>query len=238
MKTAVIIGASSGIGAALADVLSANGYRLGLTGRRLPMLEQVKARLPNEALVQQMDVTDVSRAETQFLELVQQLGRVDLVIISAGVGHLNPDLDVGLEMETIQTNVNGFTVLSTAAFKHFTEQGRGHLVGLSSIAALRGGAAAPAYNASKAYISNYLEALRVRAAKQGLDIAVTDIRPGFVDTDMAQGEGLFWVASPETAAAQIYRAIQTKQRCAYVTKRWRLIAWILQMAPGWLYNRL
>ena len=238
MKRAIIIGASSGIGAALAEVLDREGYRLGLAARRLPLLEDLQARLTNVAVVKRLDVADVSHAETQFLELVQALGGVDLVVISAGVGRLNPDLAAAPELETIQINVSGFAVLSGAAFRYFAEQGRGHLVGLSSIAALRGGSAAPAYNASKAFISNYLEGLRVKAAKQGVDIAVTDVRPGFVDTAMAQGEGLFWVAPPEKAAAQIYRAIQTRRHRVYVTRRWRLVAWVLLAAPGWLYRRM
>jgi len=108
----------------------------------------------------------------------------------------------------------------------------------SSIAAIRGGGDAPAYNASKAFVSNYLEGLRQMAAKMKLPLTVTDIKPGFVDTVMAQGEGLFWVAPAEKAAKQILEAVEKKKDHAYVTKRWRLVAWVLKLLPGRLYCKI
>ncbi len=108
---------------------------------------------------------------------------------------------------------------------------------ISSIAAIRGGEA-PSYNASKAFVSNYLQGLCYLNAKSKNNVVVTDIQPGFVDTAMAQGDGLFWVASPQKAAAQIFTAIKKKKRHAYITKRWRLIGWILKILPDFLYNKL
>lgn len=230
-KTAIIIGASSGIGRALAELLSKNGYVLGLTGRRVTLLKDLAQKLPNKAIIKEMDVSDPLKAKQQFDDLLQQLGNTELVIISAGTGHLNPDLEPSFELETINTNVSGFTVISGAAFNHFKKRKKGHLVGISSILALRGSAGAPAYSASKAYMSNYLEGLRLKALKENIGITVTEIRPGYVDTAMAQGDRLFWVASPKKAALQIFNAILAKKSCAYVTKRWRLIAW-------WLYCRM
>ncbi|HLA50420.1 MAG TPA: oxidoreductase, partial [Thermodesulfovibrionia bacterium] len=96
----------------------------------------------------------------------------------------------------------------------------------------------PAYNASKAFMSNYLEGLRQKTIKLKIPIVVTDIQPGFVNTAMAKGEGLFWVASPEKAAKQIFKAIESKKRHAYITKRWRIIAWLLTISPDWFYNKL
>jgi len=93
------------------------------------------------------------------------MGGVDLVVISAGTGHLNDGLDWDLENEAIKTNVTGFAVMANVAMKHFVKRGSGHLVGISSIAALRGGRQAPAYNASKAFESNYLEGLRQKVRK-------------------------------------------------------------------------
>lgn len=133
---------------------------------------------------------------------------------------------------------NHAAAIVNVAYRHFVKAGEGHLVDISSIAAIRGSREAPAYNASKAFMSNYLEGLRNRAIKAGLPIAVTDIQPGFVDTDMAKGEGLFWVAPPQKAARQIYKAIQRKARRAYVTKRWGLIAWLLKVLPDALHARL
>ena len=128
--------------------------------------------------------------------------------------------------------------IANAAFKYFYNQGSGHIVGISSIAAIRGSGEAPAYNASKAFVSNYLEGLRQKARKSGIAITVTEIQPGFVNTAMAKGEGLFWVSSPGKAGQQILKAVNSKKKHAYITKRWRLIAWLLKIIPGWIYNKL
>ena len=170
--------------------------------------------------------------------LIEEMGGVDLIIISSGTGFINPDLNWAMEEETLDVNVTGFAALANVAFHHFLQAGRGHLVGISSIAAIRGSAVAPAYNASKAFVSNYLEGLRIRARKIGLPILVTDIQPGFVDTAMAKGQGLFWVAPPQKAARQIYNAIQRKANHAYVTKRWAVIGLLFKVLPYSLYSRL
>lgn len=136
------------------------------------------------------------------------------------------------------TNVLGFSVIAVTAMRHFMAEGSDHLVAISSNAGLRGGRCAPAYNASKAFISNYLEGLRQRVTQARLPITVTDVRPGYVDTDMAKGSGQFWVASPRAAAAQIVRAIHRRQACVYVSRRWRLIAWLLKLMPERLYRQI
>jgi short-subunit dehydrogenase len=122
--------------------------------------------------------------------------------------------------------------------KQFIKQGSGHLVGISSIASIRGGRAAPSYNASKAYESNYLEGLRQKVKNMALPITVTEIIPGFVDTAMAKGEGIFWSAPPHKAAVQIFEAIGAKKSKAYITKRWSVIAWFLKLLPSFIYERL
>ena len=114
----------------------------------------------------------------------------------------------------------------------------GHLVAISSVGGLRGSRQAPSYNASKAFQINYLEALKQKATFLNIAVSITDIRPGFVETDMAKGEGLFWVASVNKAARQIFDAILNKKEIAYITRRWRLIAAILTRIPGILYSRM
>jgi short-subunit dehydrogenase len=106
------------------------------------------------------------------------------------------------------------------------------------VAGLRGSRQAPAYSATKSYQINYLEGLRQKAKKEKSGITVTDVRPGFVDTPMAKSPVKFWVAPVEKAADQIYLAIQQKRNIVYVTKRWRLIAWIIKIIPGFIYSRL
>ena len=233
---AVIIGATSGIGYHLAKVLSNDGYVVGITGRRSPLLEKLKSELPTQAFIQEMDVTNTD-AQQKLHGLIDAMQGIDLLIVCAGTGSNDPEIPWQAEKETIDTNVLGFTAMANAAFHHFKQQGSGHLVGISSIAAIRGGDA-PAYHASKAFVSNYLQGLRYLIAKSGMPITVTDVQPGFVDTAMAQGEGLFWVASPEKAATQIYDAIKKNKKHVYVTKRWRLIGWVMKLMPEKIYNKL
>jgi short-subunit dehydrogenase len=238
MKRAIVIGASSGIGKELAIVLSQNGLAVGLMARRIDLLQELTGNLPNRAFSRQADISDYPQAMASLENLIEEMGGVDLVVISSGVGFINPDLDWAKEKETIDVNVIGFAAMANVAFRHFVKAGSGHLVGISSIAAIRGSGGAPAYAASKAFMSNYLEGLRISARRAGLPIAVTDIQPGFVDTALAKGPRLFWVASPQKAARQIYEAIRRKARHAYVTRRWSVIGWILKFLPYFIYSKL
>jgi short-subunit dehydrogenase len=206
--------------------------------RRIGLLEELRNSLPNPSFPKQADISDSSYAMAILENLISEMGGVDLIIISSGTGFINPDLNWAMEKKTLDVNVSGFTAMANVAFRHFVQAGQGHLVGISSIAAIRGSRVAPAYSASKAFMSNYLEGLRVRARKAGLPILVSDIQPGFVDTVMAQGPRLFWVASPQKAARQIYEAIQRKEKHAYVTKRWAVIGWLLKVLPDFLYAKL
>ena len=92
-------------------------------------------------------------------------------------------------------------------------------------------------NASKAYMSIYMDGMRFNIAKKKLPITVSDIRPGFVDTELSRG-GVFWVATPKQAAKSIYKAILKKKKVAYITPRWRLIAGLLHLLPDRLYHRI
>ncbi|TLU82232.1 MAG: SDR family NAD(P)-dependent oxidoreductase, partial [Chlorobium sp.] len=233
----IIIGATSGIGRALALLYIRNGWVAGITGRRKELLAQFRQKYGANVHTQVMDVAVTAMARKQFNELVAAMGGVDLVIISAGTGYLDPSLPWDKELETLQTNITGFASIAHAAFEVFMRQGYGHLAGISSIASVRGGTA-PAYNASKAFVSNYLQGFRCLAAKEKLNVYVTDILPGFVDTAMAKGDGLFWVASAETAAGAIFRGIRKKKRRVWIKGRWRFIALLLQYMPERLYYSL
>lgn len=236
-KKAVIMGASSGIGKELAKILSGNGYIVGLVARRINLLDELQKELPNKSFVKQIDVSKPQDAEIKFQEMITEMGGVDLVVISSGYGDLNYKLKWSIEKETIDVNVTGFALIAGISMRHFMERGSGHLVGISSIAALRGQGDGPSYAASKAFVSNYLEGLRHIAIKSCKLIYVTDVQPGFVKTPMSKGNNLFWISTAEKAANQIYHAIAKKKTHAYITKRWRLIAWLLKAAPDWIYYK-
>lgn len=238
MATALIVGASSGIGRCLAVQLAARGYDLGLVARREPLLRELAQALPGRAEIAALDVADVAVVSNRLPALIQALGRVDLYVYCAGIGHLNPDLAPELELETIGVNVQGFVNTTILMARVFEQQGAGHIVGISSLAALRGSAAAPAYGASKAFMSNYLEALSFRYAASGQAIHVTDVQPGFVDTAMAKSPVKFWVASPEKAARQILAAVDARKRSVVVTRRWHAYAWLMRVLPAGVLARL
>ncbi len=237
MKKAIIIGGTSGIGKGLAEILIKNNWTVGITGRRIELLNEIREKSKNKILIQQHDITDIKSSDIKMEALYNQLETVDLVIVSSGISELNQELDWKIENIVIQTNVNGIAKVYEFMFSKFKKQGYGHLVGISSIAALRGNRHCPSYSASKAFQANYLEALRCISKNEKLNIKITDVQPGFVDTPMAKGEGQFWVASVDKASSQIYSAILKQKRKVYITKRWRLIVWIMKLAPSWVLEK-
>jgi short-subunit dehydrogenase len=234
MRTAVIVGASSGIGEALARELHRAGWRLALLARRLDRLETIRQSLSAETTVHGFDVTQADAGAT-FGQVLEKIGGADLVIISAGAGHNNLELRPDLDAETVSVNVLGFMAIARSAMRHFMKRGKGHLVGISSVAALRGNRAA-AYAASKAFQSVYLDGVRDLAKHKGLPITVTEVQPGAVDTDMLKPERPFpsiirklLVVTPAKAARQIFQAIDQQKSHAYITKRYALIALVLKL---------
>jgi short-subunit dehydrogenase len=238
MKKAIVVGASSGIGRELALILSKKGYAVGVMARRIQLLDELRNQVGSELFVKQIDVSDAETAMKTLADFIKEMGGADLIVISAGTGDIYRGLDWRLEKEIIGTNVTGFAAVANVAIRHFTERGSGHLVGISSIAALRGGRRATAYNASKAFESNYMEGLRQKVTRLRLPITITDVKPGYVKTAMAKGNRIFWAAPADVAAIQIYDAIERKKSHAYITRRWRLIAWLLKVLPDPVYKRL
>ena len=238
MKKAIIIGATSGIGKGLAKILAENNYKVGITGRRTQLLDELKSQNPNLYFIRSFDITDTKIIAENLDSLTAEIGGLDLLIISSGTGDFNEKLAFEIEKQTIETNIAGFTCVANWAFNYFEHQKSGHLVAITSVGGLRGSRIAPAYNASKAYQINYLEGLRQKAKKLKHPIFVTDVRPGFVDTAMAKGEGQFWVATVDKASKQIFDAINHKKNIVYVTKRWKLIAMILKRIPRQIYDRM
>jgi len=238
MKKVIIIGASSGIGEAMADVFARHGYILGLTARRIELLNKIQSRLNTKSYVKYMDLLKPEESINGLEELIKEMGGVDIIIINSGTGHEGKILDFQKERTAIDVNVLGFTAMAIAAANYFEKKGEGHIVGISSIAALRPYRSAPAYGASKAYISFYLEGLRHKFAQQKQNILITDIKPGYVYTPLTQHhEKMIWVSTAQKAAEQIYDAVAKKKKHAYITKRWFILAWLLRITPNFIYNR-
>ena len=233
----IIIGASSGIGKELALLYAARGDRVAITGRRAELLEAVRLEYPDQIITRCFDATQKDNRQ-QLESLIGELGGMDLLIYNAGFGEASPELAWEAEQLTVGTNVVGFAALINFGFNWICRQGYGHLALTSSVAGVRGNSWAPAYSASKAFMSNYAEGLQIKAARLKKDIVVTDIRPGFVDTKLLKWKKRFWMSSPQKAARQIVAAIDRKKRIAYITKRWWLIAQVMKLLPYPLYRRL
>ncbi len=236
-KKVIIIGASSGMGREMAMGYAAAGWRVGITGRRGVLLQELADRFPAQVRIQVFDVTGPDNI-AQLEQLIAALGGMDLLIYNSGYGEPADTIDPVIERQTTQVNVNGFAEIVAYAVNYFIRQGHGHIAATSSVAALRGNSFAPAYSASKAYMSTYMEGLYMKAKRMGWPLTITDLRPGFVATKMARGNGRFWVAPPEKAAAQMMRAISKKRFRVYITRRWWLVAQLVRWLPGFIYHRI
>lgn len=236
---AVIIGATSGIGRSLAHVLSNNGYVIGVTGRRTELLESLRDEIAGQVFIKTMDVTDMDEARRLLQALYDEMGGFDLIILNAGVGSRNREYQWEPENYTVSVNVTGFVAMAHLSYQLFQKQGYGHVIGISSVAAHLSDGRSTSYSASKAFVSNYLKGLDYKARWSNVDIAVTCIEPGFIDTPMTKGQhGMFWIIPADKAALLIYKAIQKKKHHAYVPGRWRLMVWLLHLIPDAAFRHL
>lgn len=228
MKKVIIIGASSGIGKSLALLYAKQGNQVCITGRRLSLLQEIQQQYPDKVSISTFDVNALQN-DSQLDQLVKELGGLDILVYSSGVGEFNKYLDFSIEKKMIDTNVTAFTQIADWSFNYFQKQSKGSFASITSVAGMMGSRHAPAYNASKAYQINYLIGLRQKAARLRLPLSFTDLRTGFVDTPMAKAAGKFWVASADKAAKQIASAINRKASVAYITKRWRFVGFFLKI---------
>lgn len=239
MKRAIIIGATSGIGRSLAQKLHQEGYFVGITGRRIERLEEIKQSLGNDRiLIQKMDVIEFDESISILKSMVGEMGGNDIFIYNSGIGGIYQERE--RELEVLDTNARGFLNLARWMFDYYRDNElKGQIVGVSSIMKIRGYRKTAAYCATKAFMSSYMQGLRHLSAVKKLGISITDIRPGFVMTEMTEkNRGMFWISTSEKAANQIFNAIKKKKKVAYITKRWNLIVPIFRFSPDFIYNRV
>lgn len=243
-QTAIVVGASSGIGAALVKRLAAQGCRVAAVARRRDELEKLAAGTSEtggggEVLPYVADVCEPQSVPELFATITGDLGGLDLVIYAAGV--MLPvqfeEYDATKDLEMLRTNLEGAVAWLNPAAQRFGRLKRGTIVGIGSVAGDRGRSGSPVYNASKAGLHTFLEALRNRVGRYG--VKVVTIKPGFVDTAMTKGlPGLFWLISPDRAAEIILRKARKGVVAAYVPARWRLVMLIIRSMPSFIFRRL
>lgn len=197
-----------------------------LWGEEKTYFDDICIASPTNTLALQVDISDTNSFNNAFKEVVKSFKNIDLAILCAGIGELNENLDIKLELTTLSTNVIGWTNVVDTLYNHFEKNGKGHLVAITSVGGLQPTPIAPSYSASKAFQINYTKSLQAKAKKTA--ITVTEIRPGLVDTRMAKGNGLFWVMPLEKVSKQIIKAIDNKKKLCIVTKRWRILNYIVK----------
>lgn len=222
----LIIGATSGIGNSLYSHYISCGNHVAIMGRRKNILDEICAANPAYTLAFPVNISNINSFNNAFEEVVKSFQNIDLAILCAGIGELNEPLDIKQELATLSTNVIGWTNAVDTLYNHFEKNGKGHLVTITSVGGLQPTPIAPSYSASKAFQINYTKSLQAKARKTA--ITITEIRPGLVDTRMAKGNGLFWVMPLEKVSKQIIRAIDTKKKLCIVTKRWRILNYIVK----------
>ena len=231
IKKAIIIGATSGIGRELAIAMSKDGIEVGITGRRELLLQELKKELKGHSHIRAFDVSE-ERASEILQELIAEMPDVDVIVVNAGLGKENLDLDIEKEEAIVDVNCRGFTTMAVTAFKHFEKVGGGHIVGISSMLAIRATWREIAYSASKSYVTAYLEGLRNLRSSKKLPIVITDIKPGFVSTPMVQEiEWRFWEAPADKAARQLWSLIRRRKEYGYITRRWAILGFLMKLMP-------
>lgn len=237
-KTAIIVGASSGIGLEVAKLLLADGWHLGVAARREEPLLELKAKAPNSVEVMTIDVTKPDAGE-RLQSLISQLGGMDLYFHASGIGKQNRTLAEDIELRTMETNAIGFTRMIGTAYRYFAERGAGHIAAISSIAGTKGLGPSPAYSASKALQATYLQALEQQANQRGLNIRFTDIRPGFVDTALLNDNFPYpMLMRPESVARDIVCSIYRHRHVRVIDYRYRILTFFWRLVPRWLWRRL
>ncbi len=243
VKRVVVVGATDGLGKALAAEYASRGAWVCLVGRGAEKLEVVRAELSGrhpDATVTSVhcDLRETSRLAPAFEEAIASIGHCDLFLYNAGVMRMGDGLTAEPEKdrETMEVNAVAAVEMLGLAANYFREARRGQIAAISSIAGDRGRKGNPAYNASKAALTTYLEGLRNRLFPFG--VTVSTVKPGFVGTKMTAGKpGLFWVAPPEEAARIIADRLERGHEVFYVYRRWGPFGLALRHVPRFLFKR-
>ncbi len=241
---AIVVGASSGIGAAMVKKLASQGYQVAALARRESLLkelcDEVNAQPGNGRVFYRVhNVTDYDEVPATFQNVVRDLGGLDLIVYAAGIQLpvMLDEYNFAKDRAMIDVNLLGAIAWLDETAVRFERDGKGQIVGISSVAGDRGRVGSPVYNTSKAGLNTYLEALRNRLSRLG--VTVTTIKPGFVDTVLLENAPkTFWVITPEQAAASIYQAIQKHKQTVYVPARWRWVMLIIRHIPSFIFRRM
>ena len=237
-KKTIVVGATSGIGLEVARLLASGGYEVGIAGRREERLRDIMRETEGIVAYRRIDVRS-AEAPQQLLDMIRELGGIDLYFHSSGIGWQNGSLEADKEIATVETNGVGFTRMVTAAYNWFADSGKaGRIACITSIAGTKGLGAAPAYSATKRFQTHYLECLSQQARMRQLPVRITDIRPGFVATDLIAGSNFPLQLSADSVAADIVKAVEKGREVVTIDWRYRLLVAFWRLLPRSLWVRL
>lgn len=240
----LIIGASSGIGAALARRLSREGYALAVVARRRSLLSalcvEINARSGETRAVPYVhDVRDVEAVPGLLRGIIADLGGLDLVVYASGVNY-PPGLDAydfEGDRQMIETNLVGAVAWLNPIAALFRSTRHGQIVGISSVASDRGRVGNPGYNTSKAGLTTYLEALRNRLTRHGVNVLTA--KPGFVQTDMLKAaQNAMFPITADKAADDIYKAMRARKQEIYTPWWWAWVMFGVRNLPSVIFRRM
>lgn len=240
MKRVIVVGASSGMGAAIARQLAAGGAQVAAVARRAAQLDALGGASGGRIRPYPFDTADVDAVAPLFDRIVTDLGGLDGLVYAAGA---MPPIDEGeyafaKDRTMVDVNLLGAMAWMNLAAARFEAARGGTIIGISSVAGERGRRKNPAYAATKAGLTAYLEALRNRCSRYGVNVVT--VKPGFVDTDMTRGlPGLFWLISADDAASRILRlAARGNSASGYIPRRWGLVMAIIRAVPSPIFRKL
>ena len=243
-RHAIIVGASSGIGAEIARQLAADGCAVALLARRESELQNVAAGINaagrGRAIVATHDVTQYDTVPALLERLMSQLGGLDLLVYASGI-QFNPgegEYDFARDRAQIEVNLLGAMAWTTPVAAMFEARRSGTIVGISSIAGERGRRTFPGYSASKAGLSTWLEGLRNRVARVGVNVVT--VKPGMVETALTADleRKPMIVPAPKAAALILAAARRGNSASVFVPGVWGLVAMVLRHIPSSIFRRL
>jgi short-subunit dehydrogenase len=244
-RRGIIVGASDGIGAVLARKLAKEGYTIALVARRKDKLDTLCAEINSaeketRAFSYVHDVANYDEVPDLLRKIIADLGGLDLIVFMAGV-NFPPGLtsyNFEGDRKMVEVNLIGAMAWLSPVAEMFQNAKAGQIVGISSVAGDRGRIGNPGYNTSKAGLTTYLEALRNRLTRHGVNVLT--VKPGFVKTEMlkaAQG-GTPFAITPEEAVEDIYKAMRKRKQVIYTAPIWRWIMLIIQLVPSVIFRRM
>lgn len=239
MKRIVIVGASSGLGLRMARDFARVGCQVALAARRTEPLKEIADKYPGRVVYKSIDVT-APDAVSRFLDLVEMNNGMDYLIYCAGVGYMDPLLEQQKTYDTVSVNCLGMATICSAAYRYYRDTASvepGHIAAITSVAGDQAIGIAAAYSASKAFEQRYLTALEQLAIQEEVNLKVTDIRPGFIETPLLKGRKYPMMMTLGEVAPKIEECILRGRRVAYVDGRWNVVARLWRAIPtrAWVH---